>query len=49
MVTLSRGVQRIWHMLTIGLQDIYQRSVQVESGPGGAADSSKKKFPWLAK
>lgn len=32
-----------------GLQDIYQRSVQVESGPGGAADSSKKKFPWLAK
>ncbi|KAB5586078.1 ras guanine nucleotide exchange factor domain-containing protein, partial [Coniochaeta sp. 2T2.1] len=30
-------------------EDIYQRSVQVESGAGGAADSSKKKFPWLAK
>lgn len=30
-------------------EDIYQRSVQVESGSGGAAESSKKKFPWLAK
>lgn len=30
-------------------EEIYQRSVQVESTSGGAADPSKKKFPWFAK
>ncbi|KAF4967281.1 hypothetical protein FSARC_5111 [Fusarium sarcochroum] len=30
-------------------EDIYQRSVQVESGSGGFAEPSKKKFPWFAK
>lgn len=29
-------------------EDIYQRSVQVESSGGGAFDASKKKFPWFA-
>ncbi|KXJ97148.1 ras guanine nucleotide exchange factor domain-containing protein [Microdochium bolleyi] len=29
--------------------EIYQRSVQVESSAGAALDSSKKKFPWFAK
>jgi hypothetical protein len=31
------------------IQDIYQRSVQVESGSGGFAEPPKKKFPWFAK
>ncbi|KAF4997229.1 hypothetical protein FGRMN_4009 [Fusarium graminum] len=30
-------------------EDIYQRSVQVESGSGGFAEPAKKKFPWFAK
>ncbi|KAI5863443.1 ras GEF [Durotheca rogersii] len=30
-------------------EDIYQRSVQVESPSGGAVDTGKKKFPWFAK
>ncbi|KAK2044396.1 RasGEF domain-containing protein [Colletotrichum somersetense] len=30
-------------------EEIYQRSVQVESTAGGGADISKKKFPWFAK
>ncbi|GKT49384.1 Ras modification protein ERF4 [Colletotrichum spaethianum] len=30
-------------------EEIYQRSVQVESTAGGGADMSKKKFPWFAK
>ncbi|TIC97861.1 Ras guanine nucleotide exchange factor A [Colletotrichum higginsianum] len=30
-------------------EEIYQRSVQVESIAGGGADMSKKKFPWFAK
>ncbi|KAK3683800.1 ras guanine nucleotide exchange factor domain-containing protein [Podospora appendiculata] len=30
-------------------EDIYQRSLQVEPSTGSAAESSKKKFPWLAK
>ncbi|RKL01808.1 hypothetical protein BFJ68_g12186 [Fusarium oxysporum] len=30
-------------------EDIYQRSVQVESGSGGFAEPPKKKFPWFAK
>ncbi|CAM1504137.1 Fc.00g017280.m01.CDS01 [Cosmosporella sp. VM-42] len=30
-------------------EDIYQRSVQVESTSGGLAEPSKKKFPWFAK
>ncbi|KAL2019110.1 hypothetical protein VTK56DRAFT_10061 [Thermocarpiscus australiensis] len=30
-------------------EDIYQRSIQVEPSTGGQAESSKKKFPWLAK
>ncbi|KAF7562716.1 hypothetical protein G7046_g1415 [Stylonectria norvegica] len=29
-------------------EDIYQRSVQVESGSGGLAEPPKKKFPWFA-
>ncbi|KAF4455984.1 hypothetical protein F53441_1797 [Fusarium austroafricanum] len=29
-------------------EDIYQRSVQVESGSGGFAEPAKKKFPWFA-
>ncbi|KAK6955247.1 hypothetical protein Daesc_002878 [Daldinia eschscholtzii] len=34
--------------LTQHLQDIYQRSVQVESPSGGSTDPGKKKFPWFA-
>ncbi|KAI1105059.1 ras GEF [Jackrogersella minutella] len=30
-------------------EDIYQRSIQVESPSGGAVDPGKKKFPWFAK
>ncbi|KAF5977426.1 hypothetical protein FBULB1_6561 [Fusarium bulbicola] len=30
-------------------EDIYQRSVQVESGSGNFAEPPKKKFPWFAK
>ncbi|QPC66359.1 hypothetical protein HYE67_008590 [Fusarium culmorum] len=30
-------------------QDIYQRSVHVESGSAGFAEPPKKKFPWFAK
>ncbi|KAK7429250.1 hypothetical protein QQZ08_004260 [Neonectria magnoliae] len=30
-------------------EDIYQRSVQVESTSGGSAEPPKKKFPWFAK
>ncbi|KAK0612879.1 ras guanine nucleotide exchange factor domain-containing protein [Bombardia bombarda] len=30
-------------------EDIYQRSLQLEPSTGGTAESSKKKFPWLAK
>ncbi|KAH7196772.1 ras guanine nucleotide exchange factor domain-containing protein [Fusarium flagelliforme] len=30
-------------------EDIYQRSVQVESGSSGFAEPAKKKFPWFAK
>ncbi|KAH7040743.1 ras guanine nucleotide exchange factor domain-containing protein [Microdochium trichocladiopsis] len=30
-------------------EEIYQRSMQVESSAGAALDSSKKKFPWFAK
>ncbi|KAH7366833.1 RasGEF domain-containing protein [Plectosphaerella cucumerina] len=30
-------------------EEIYQRSVQVESTSGGGADPAKKKFPWFAK
>ena len=30
------------------MQDIYQRSVHVESS-SGAADTGKKKFPWFAR
>ncbi|CRK43690.1 hypothetical protein BN1723_005797 [Verticillium longisporum] len=30
-------------------EEIYQRSVQVESTTGGPSDLSKKKFPWFAK
>ncbi|TDZ65971.1 Ras guanine nucleotide exchange factor A [Colletotrichum trifolii] len=30
-------------------EEIYQRSVQVESTSGGGGDVSKKKFPWFAK
>ncbi|KAM0440786.1 hypothetical protein ACHAPT_000087 [Fusarium lateritium] len=30
-------------------EDIYQRSVQVESTSGGIAEPAKKKFPWFAK
>ncbi|KAI1473989.1 ras GEF [Daldinia eschscholtzii] len=29
-------------------EDIYQRSVQVESPSGGSTDPGKKKFPWFA-
>ncbi|KAI1210324.1 ras GEF [Annulohypoxylon truncatum] len=30
-------------------EDIYQRSIQVESPSGGPVDPGKKKFPWFAK
>ncbi|KAI1447414.1 ras GEF [Annulohypoxylon stygium] len=30
-------------------EDIYQRSIQVESPSGGPIDPGKKKFPWFAK
>ncbi|KAI1136669.1 ras GEF [Hypoxylon sp. FL0543] len=30
-------------------EDIYQRSIQVESPSGGSVDTGKKKFPWFAK
>lgn len=30
-------------------QEIYQRSVQLESTAGGGAEYNKKKFPWFAK
>ncbi|OTB05326.1 hypothetical protein M426DRAFT_10653 [Hypoxylon sp. CI-4A] len=30
-------------------EDIYQRSIQVESPSGGSVDPGKKKFPWFAK
>ncbi|KAI1376104.1 ras GEF [Hypoxylon crocopeplum] len=30
-------------------EDIYQRSIQVESPSGGAVNPEKKKFPWFAK
>lgn len=36
-------------MLMVVLQEIYQRSVQLESTAGGGGDISKKKFPWFAK
>ena len=37
------------HPLKFISQDIYQRSVQVESGTGGLGEPVKKKFPWFAK
>ena len=36
-------------ILTRFNQDLYQRSLQVESSASGASDSTKKKFPWLPK
>ncbi|KAI0181464.1 ras GEF [Hypoxylon sp. FL1284] len=30
-------------------EDIYQRSIQVETPSGGSVDPGKKKFPWFAK
>ncbi|KAI0837318.1 ras GEF [Hypoxylon sp. FL0890] len=30
-------------------EDIYQRSIEVESPSGGSVDTGKKKFPWFAK
>ncbi|EAQ86607.1 hypothetical protein CHGG_07860 [Chaetomium globosum CBS 148.51] len=30
-------------------EELYQRSVQVEPSTGGAGESTRKKFPWLAK
>ncbi|CAJ2511836.1 Uu.00g074610.m01.CDS01 [Anthostomella pinea] len=30
-------------------EDIYQRSIQVESSTGSSVDTGKKKFPWFAK
>ena len=35
--------------LTYKLQEIYQRSLQVESANSGPVEPSKKKFPWFAK
>lgn len=35
--------------ITDGTQDIYQRSLQVESSSGGAMEFGKKKFPWFQK
>lgn len=35
-------------ILTCGLQEIYQRSIQVESTSSGSVDSRGKKFPWFA-
>ncbi|RDA84033.1 hypothetical protein CP532_6509 [Ophiocordyceps camponoti-leonardi (nom. inval.)] len=34
--------------LILWMQEIYQRSVQVESGTSGPVESGKKKFPWFA-
>jgi len=36
-------------LMPIDEEEIYQRSIQVESSAGAALDSSKKKFPWFAK
>jgi hypothetical protein len=39
-----------WGLTTVMLQEIYQRSVQVESTSGGGTEITRKKtFPWFAK
>ncbi|KAL7623993.1 hypothetical protein AAE478_005550 [Parahypoxylon ruwenzoriense] len=36
-------------LMPIDEEDIYQRSIEVESPSGGPVDPAKKKFPWFAK
>ncbi|KAJ0294710.1 hypothetical protein CBS470a_000622 [Colletotrichum nupharicola] len=48
-VSLGKTVLDRHVMLMVVLQEIYQRSVQLESTAGGGGDISKKKFPWFAK